>query len=311
MELLHQLPLPRTAANPPVGAAVAFGNFDGVHLGHQALLAQVRHAAARWGGPATVVTFEPHPLALLRPELAPPAVDDLPTRLALFAAHGVERTVVLRFDAELAQQSADWFAREALVARLGVRCVVTGPDVHFGRGGAGDLGLLQQVLTEVGGEVETCAGVTIDGAPVSSSRVRAAVASGEVELARRLLGRPFRLRGEVVHGDARGRKLGFPTANVDTGRQVLPAHGVYACRARVGGAEHEAVVNVGRRPTFDGREVRVEAHLIDVDGVDLYGGTLELDVLARLREERRFDNLDALLVQIGRDVAHARALLRA
>jgi riboflavin kinase/FMN adenylyltransferase len=290
---------------------VAFGNFDGVHLGHQALLAQVRQAAARWGGPATVVTFEPHPLVLLRPELAPPAVDDLATRLALFAAHGVERTVVLHFDVDLAAQSADWFARQALVARLGARCVVTGPDVHFGRGGAGDLGLLQRVLAEVGGEVEMCTGVAVDGAPVSSSRVRRAVANGEVELARRLLGRPFCLRGEVVHGDARGRTLGFPTANVDTGGQVLPGHGVYACMARVDGEVHDAVVNVGRRPTFAGREVRVEGHLLDVAGVDLYGRTLELEVLARLREERRFDSLDALLTQIGRDAAHARSVCAA
>jgi riboflavin kinase/FMN adenylyltransferase len=305
MDVLRQLP-----HSTPAGAAVTFGNFDGVHVGHRALIATVCREAARLGGPATVVTFEPHPLRLLRPELAPPLIDALPVRLALFAELGVDRAVVLTFDAELANRSADWFARQALVTHLGARCIVTGPDVHFGNRGAGDLGLLEQALAEVGGHVVTCGSVSVEGAPVSSSRVRAAVTAGDLPLARTLLGRPFCLRGEVVHGDARGRTLGFPTANVDTGLQVLPAHGVYAARANVGGGVHDAVVNVGRRPTFAGADVRVEAHLLDGRDHALYGHLLELDMRLRLRDERRFDGLAALLDQIGRDVEHAREVLR-
>lgn len=291
-------------------AAVAFGNFDGVHLGHQALLAAVRRAADRLGGPATVVTFDPHPLTILRPESAPPALDDLTTRLDLLRGLAMDRVVVLRFDRELAARSADWFAREALVGRLNARHVVTGPDVRFGHDGLGRLALLRQVLGEVGGTVEPFAGVELEGAIVSSSRVRQAVAQGQLELATRLLGRPFCLQGKVVHGDARGRTIGFPTANLSGSGTILPALGVYACLLRVDGQALPAVANIGVRPTFEASQVRVEAHVLDWQG-DLYGKRVQLDVLARLRGEQRFAGIDALVAQIALDVEAARQVLDA
>jgi riboflavin kinase/FMN adenylyltransferase len=286
-------------------AAVAFGNFDGVHLGHQALLTAVRHAADRLGGPATVVTFDPHPLAILRPEGAPPAVDTLETRLELLRGLAIDRVVVLRFDHALAAQSADWFAREALVRRLHARHIAVGPDVRFGHGGLGRLALLQEVLAEVGGTVEPFGGVWLEGAVVSSSRVRQSVLDGDLPLAERLLGRPFCLRGPVIHGDARGRSIGFPTANLEVPGQVLPALGVYATLLRIDGELLPAVTNIGMRPTFAGTRVQVEAHVLDWQE-DLYGRNVELHVLERLRGEQRFAGIDALKAQIALDIDHAR-----
>ncbi len=291
-------------------AAAAFGNFDGVHIGHQALLAAVRRAADRLGGPATVITFDPHPLTILRPESAPPAIDRLATRLDLLRAQAIDRVVVLRFDRELAAQSADWFAREVLAGRLHARHIVTGPDVRFGHGGLGRLALLRQVQSEVGGSIEPFGGVQLEGAIVSSSRVRQAVAAGQLEFATRLLGRPYCLQGEVVHGDARGRTIGFPTANLSVSGQVLPALGVYACLLRIDGQVLPAVTNVGVRPTFAASDVRIEAHVLDWQG-DLYGRQVQLDVLARLRGEQRFAGIEALVAQIALDVLAARQVLTA
>lgn len=300
--------------SPTRPAAVAFGNFDGVHVGHQALLADVRRAADRLGGPATVVTFDPHPLAILRPEGAPPAVDTLATRLDLLRGLAMDRVIVLTFDRDLAARSADWFARDVLVQRLHARHVSAGPDVRFGHGGLGRLDLLQRVLAEVGGTVEPFAGVWLDGQVVSSSRVRRCVTEGDMPLAERLLGRPFCLRGAVIHGDARGRSIGFPTANLQlpgsAGQpgQVLPAIGVYACVLRVEGQALPAVMNLGMRPTFDGTEMRIEAHVLDWQG-DLYGRHVELDVLERLRGEQKFAGIEQLMTQITRDVEQARQVI--
>lgn len=306
MDVRYQLP-DQPPARP---AAVTFGNFDGVHIGHQALLSAIRRAAEQLGGPSTVVTFDPHPLAVLRPEGPPPAVDTLATRLELLRGQAIDRVIVLRFDEQLAAQSAQWFAYEVLCQRLHGRHFVTGPGVRFGHRGAGDLALLRQAAESVGGTVEPFAGVVLDGAIVSSSRVRQAVAAGEAETAARLLGRPFCLRGTVVHGDARGRTIGFPTANLLAPGQIQPAHGVYACLAEVAGQWHDAVTNVGVRPTFVGTQASVEAHLLNWQG-DLYDQDLQLHFVARLRAEQRFAGLDALIAQIHLDVIAARTALDA
>lgn len=293
---------------PALPTAAAFGNFDGVHLGHRALLDVVVAVARDLGGPAAVVTFDPHPLRVLQPDRAPLALDPLAQRLALLADCGVDRVLVLPFDALLAARTPTWFVREVLCERLGVRAVVAGPGVRFGHGGAGDLALLGAELAQVGGSVQTCAGVEFEGLAVSSSRIRTAVAGGEVAHAARMLGRLYALRGTVVAGDRRGRTLGFPTANLDVHGQVVPAHGVYAARLEVGGALHPAVANLGVRPTFGADALRVEAHVLDFSG-DLYGCAAVLHLVERLRAEVRFDSLDGLRSQIGRDTAAARKAL--
>jgi riboflavin kinase/FMN adenylyltransferase len=292
-------------------SAVAFGNFDGVHLGHRALLGAVRRAADRLGGPACVVTFDPHPLQLLRPQAAPLAVDSLQGRLDQFADCGVDVAVVLAFDATLAAQPPEWFAQTALFGALAARAVVVGPDTRYGQGGRGDLQLLQRYGHAVGAQVEVCPPALHEGQVVSSTRVRAAIAGGDVALARALLGRTWSLHGPIVHGDHRGRALGFPTANLESPLQQQPAAGVYATRLELpGGRSFAAVTHCGTRPTFAGVRWQVESHLPGFDG-DLYGQTVRLQFVQRLRGELRFEGPDALRAQIGRDIAAARAALEA
>lgn len=313
MEILYTLPTrpdPASAQASLRRGAATFGNFDGVHLGHRALLAVVRQAAERSGGPATVVTFDPHPLRLLRPERAPRAVDTLQGRLEWLERVGVDRTVVLRFDQALAERSAQWFANEVLIDGLGAAEIVLGPDTRFGHRGAGDLQLLQQLAAPRGVTVTPCAALSWGGQPVSSSRVRHEVAAGRVEEAAQLLGRPWSLHGTVVRGDARGRTIGFATANLEAPSQIQPAAGVYACRALLAdGRVLGAVTNCGVRPTFGHDAWRVEAHLFDFAG-DLYDQPLRLAFLQRLRGEQRFASAAELVAQIAVDAEQARQVLR-
>lgn len=306
METLRQLP-DQTEPRP---AAVGFGNFDGVHVGHQALLGQLRAAADRMGGPVTVVTFDPHPLQVLRPQAAPPAIDTLEGRLRALQACGVDRALVLPFDLALAARPAEWFAREVLFQTLGARVLLTGPDTRFGRAGQGDVALLKAIGEEMGRQVAVFPGVMVRGGIVSSSRVRAAVQRGDVADAAELLGRPFCLRGAVVEGDKRGRTLGFPTANLAASGQVQPAPGVYACVLEVDGQLLDAVTNAGRRPTFANAGPQIEAHVLDWHG-DLYGRQVHLHFVSRVRDERKFASPGALIEQIQRDVAEARRVLTA
>lgn len=305
MKVLTELPLQSLDA----AGAVSFGNFDGVHLGHRALLAAVRRAADRFGGPACVVTFEPHPLQLLQPQRAPRAVDSLDGRLQQLAQAGMDLTLVLRFDAALAAQPGDWFVQHVLLGRLNARAIIVGPDTRYGRGGQGDLQLLQRLCAEQGAEVTACAPTLHDGEVVSSSRIRSAIASGDVVRAAALLGRPWSLHGTVIQGDQRGRTIGFATANLDADAQQQPAAGVYATRLWLrDGQVRDAVTHCGTRPTFAGVRWQVEAHALDFDG-DLYGQQVRLQFFQRLRGEQRFDGLAALRAQIGRDIDAARAIL--
>jgi len=306
VEILHDLP----QAPLPRRAALTFGNFDGVHIGHAALLSVVSQAARKLHGPCTVVTFDPHPLRLLRPESAPLAVDTLAGRLAALQALGVDRTVVLRFDADFAARPAEWFARDVLVRALGASHIVTGPDARFGRGGCGDADLLRRVAADSGGHVEIFQGILHGGAFVSSSRVREAVAAGDVAEAASLLGRPFCLRGDVVHGDGIGTSLGFPTANLASPGQVQPADGVYAALAQVGGQTLDAVVHLGARPTFAAARPQVEVHLLDWTG-DIYGCAVDLHVIKRLRGVQRFAGTTELTAQIRCDIEGARSAIEA
>jgi riboflavin kinase/FMN adenylyltransferase len=290
---------------------VAVGNFDGVHRGHRALVLATVAAAREERGTAAVLTFDPHPARVVAPAQAPAALMTLAQKARALEALGVDRLAVLPFTAETAAWPADRFAETVLAGTLGASAVVVGENFRFGRGRSGDPARLAEIGRARGFRVRVVPPVMDGGEPVSSSRIRAAVTDGRVEDAARLIGRPFELEGLVVRGDGRGRTIGFPTANLDVRNEVRPAVGVYACRASVDGAPPlPAVVNVGRRPTFGGGAVTVEAHLLDAD-IDLYGRELRLAFAGRLRDERRFDGPSALALQLRADVLAARARLGA
>jgi riboflavin kinase/FMN adenylyltransferase len=271
---------------------IAVGEFDGVHLGHREVI----------DGSDTVLTFEPHPLRVVRPEAAPKLLTSLDAKAELIAQLGVQELVVIPFDDTFAHQSPEEFIDHILVERLQATRVSVGDNFRFGHRAAGDTALL---ATNGRFETRIVPLVEVDGEIVSSSHIRALVLAGEVELARRFLGSPFQLRGEVVQGDRRGRTLGFPTANIVPDEAlVCPGHGVYVARA--GG--DCAAVSVGVRPTFGtGRAVLVEAYILDRE-VELYGQMLKIDFLARIRGERRFDAVEALIEQMHRDVERTREL---
>jgi riboflavin kinase/FMN adenylyltransferase len=295
--------------------AVAVGNLDGVHRGHQALVGAAIADARSRAGTAVVLTFDPHPSHVLFPDRAAATLMTLPQKAEVLAALGVERLAVLEFTLALAARSAEEFAREVLLDTLGARSVVVGANFRFGRGRGGDAQALRGLGTQLGFEVRVVEPVLEDGQPVSSTRVRDAVESGAMDAAARLLGRRYWVDGTVVEGDRRGRTLGFPTANLAPENDTIPAGGVYAGWGRLLDAGSDqppraAAINIGRRPTFAGQATRIEAHLLDFEG-DLYGRRLRLEFAARLRPERRFEGAEALKEQILDDVARARTVLRA
>jgi riboflavin kinase/FMN adenylyltransferase len=316
------------------GCAVAIGNFDGVHLGHQRLLAVARARAAARHAPSVAFTFEPHPVRALRPSLAPPLITPLRRKLELLAGLGLDATVVQPFDLSYAQTPAAEFVSRDLVARLGAADVVVGYDFTAGHERA-RVDVLRPLLGAAGVLLHVLDPVTADGLVVSSTKIREFLLEGNVEAAALLLTRPYDLDGEVARGAGRGRGFGFATANVAT-RALLPANGVYVVRATVGGrpgprgpegplpspasrgegsagtsgAVYGGVCNVGTKPTVEaGASVVAEAHLFDFDGRDLYGEPIRVALLARLRDERRFASVDALRVQIALDVESARRVL--
>ena len=285
--------------------AVALGAFDGIHLGHRAILGRAVTLARERGLEALACTFDPHPLEVLQPDRAPLPITTLVDRLQLIAETGIDTAVVVAFTRALAALEPEAFVRDALAGTLRAREIVVGFNHRFGRGARGDARLLETLGPSLGFRTHVVAPLEVDGVPVSSSEIRAALGRGDLERATRLLGRPYALGGEVVRGAGRGRTLGFPTANVRMDLRLPLAPGVYVCRARVGPAEYRAVVNAGVRPTFGETELAVEAHLLDFSG-DLYGQRINLTFLRRLREERRFPSVEALREQIVADVAAAR-----
>jgi riboflavin kinase/FMN adenylyltransferase len=295
------------------GAAVAIGNFDGVHRGHAAVVAAARAVAEAAGRPLGVVTFEPHPREVLRPGEPMGRLTGFQQKAELLAGLGVERLFVLPFDKKLMALSAEAFVEGVLVGRLRLGAVAAGGDFRFGHRRQGDLELLAGIGRAHGLTVTAVPPLLVDGAPCSSTRVRRHLEDGEVEAAARLLGRPFEVEGRVRPGDRRGRTIGFPTANVHPPRRrtIQPATGVYAVRAgirRRGSTEwHAAVANLGRRPTFDGRNLLLEVHLLD-GAHELYGERLRVAFLERLRGERKFAGIDELRAQIARDAASARLI---
>ena len=324
-----------TRAHRPV---VTIGNFDGVHRGHAELIDRAVARARALASPCVALTFDPHPAAVLRPGGAPPALQSVASRAATLRQLGVDEVVVLPFDAALAARSPAEFVAEVIVARLAAREVVVGDNFRFGRSAAGDVALLRELCQPHGIAVDAVPLVGVSdpgGAPVSSTGLRALLAAGDVAAVTAGLGRPFELVGPVTRGEGRGRTIGVPTANVAVAAGLaLPADGVYACRARVepvsAGPESAraesagpagsgdagpgcctgipAVVNVGWRPTFAGTTRTVEAHLLD-HAADLYGRTLRLAFVARIRGEERFEGPAALVARIQQDIAAARGLL--
>lgn len=301
-------------ATPGPGTAVTIGAYDGVHLGHRALLRDLCARAESAGLSSVVVTFDRHPAYVVRPESAPRQLTSLEQKLELLADCGVDRTVVVPFDEERANETAEEFVKEVLVDQLSARLVVVGEDFHFGHGRKGNVALLRELGARWGFEVVGVA-LTDEGTePVSSTRIRALLASGDVEEAGRLLGRLHEVRGPVVRGDGRGGpELGFPTANLEIPVDIaLPADGVYAgLFRRADGSVHRSAINVGRRPTFyepGTTPVLVEAHLLHFDD-DLYGEPSRVCFARRLRDELRFDSVEDLIAQMHQDVAEAERML--
>jgi riboflavin kinase/FMN adenylyltransferase len=294
---------------------VTVGNFDGVHRGHQHVVSRAREVAQGLGGlPVVAVTFDPHPIAVLRPEHAPPTPTTIDTRARLLADTGVDDLLVVPFSREVAGWPPERFVSEVLVGALHVKAVVVGANFRFGARAAGDVA----TLTRLGRDHDfTAEGIALDGGPQvwSSTYVRNCLAAGDVEGAAEAIGRPFSVRGEVVKGDQRGRQLGYPTANVPTsGMLAAPADGVYAGWLRrvdrPGEDALPAAISVGTNPTFDGdRERRVEAYVLDRDDLELYGVEVEVSFVARIRGMQRFDSVEDLVETMHDDVARSRALL--
>lgn len=305
--------------DPGVGTAVTIGAYDGLHLGHWAVIGQVKDAARAQGLRSAVVTFDRHPAAVVRPESAPKLLCDLDQKLELLESTGIDLAVVVTFDAERASETAEDFVQTVLVDCLRSRVVIVGADFHFGKGRAGNVALLESLGPEAGFDVAGIDLVDAEGNPaaddddrVSSTAIRRALVHGDLDTAHAMLGRHHEVRGLVAHGDARGRDLGFPTANVSVpGSILLPADGIYAgWFERPDGSVHPTAISLGRRPTFyeTADASLLEAHLLDFDG-DLYDETAAVRFVARLRGEERFDSVDELIAQMQRDCDAARTVL--
>lgn len=286
---------------------VTIGNFDGVHLGHQALVQRTLEICAARGLDCVVVTFWPHPRVVLTPEHPHTPLSTRDERFALLEQLGVRHILELPFTQELAALPPETFVRDYLLP-LGLRELVVGHDFTLGKGRSGRPELLQHIGQELGFKVEQMPAVLADAAPVSSTRLRRCLVEGDVRLAHRLLGHPYVLSGSVAHGEGRGTGLGFPTANLDGAATLLPGNGVYATRACCGGRRFDAVTNIGYKPTFGGDQLTVESFLLDAEG-DFYGQDLNLEFVDRLRGEQRFSDAAALSRQISADVTLARRLL--
>jgi riboflavin kinase/FMN adenylyltransferase len=290
------------------GCVATIGNFDGVHRGHQAILARLRERADELGVPSCVVIFEPQPREFFGPDTAPPRLTRLRDKLALFAAAGVDRVLCLSFNRRLRELSAAEFVHTVLVQGLGVQHLEVGDDFRFGCDRAGDFAFLQQAAVVEGFTLEAASTVEIDGLRVSSTRVRESLAAADFPLAERLLGRPFQISGRVLHGQKLARQFGTPTANVQLKRRRVPLTGVYLVTVELDGQPWPGAANIGVRPTVQGDDsAHLEVHLLDFVG-DLYGRRLTVAFHHKLRDEQRFASLEALKTAIHADVAAARAL---
>ncbi len=299
------------SAVPPEfrGGIVALGNFDGFHLGHQAVVRRAIQWAKDQGGPAIVATFDPHPMRHFRPDTPPFRLTTLDQRQRLFAEAGADAMLVFHFDAALAGLTAEAFAQDRLVDAIGVAGVVTGDDFTFGKARGGNVRVLRDLGAQMGFGVETVAPIVEEGEAVSSSRIRALLQAGKPREAAALLTRPFAIEGVVEPGAKLGRELGWPTANLKLGSYLRPAYGIYAVRGHLpDGRIVDGVANLGIRPMIDPPLELLEPHFFDFSG-DLYGQTIEVELIEYLRPEAKFDDMEALKAQIARDCEDARAAL--
>lgn len=287
------------------GCAVTIGNFDGVHRGHQTVIAQLRARAAALRVPTLVMLFEPHPLEYFRPQEAPPRLMRLREKLAALAALPVDRVLCVRFDARVAQLPPQAFVEQILVRSLGARYVVVGEDFRYGHRRGGDIESLKHAGQEYGFEVAAAATFSIDGERVSSTRVRAALRAGDMKAAEKLLGRPYGMCGRVMHGDKIGRQIGVPTANIALQRHRSAVDGIFVVDLCIGSERFPAVASVGTRPTVGGTRPLLEVHALDFDR-NIYGMHVNVDFLYRIREERRFDSVEEMRKCIDQDIAVAR-----
>jgi riboflavin kinase/FMN adenylyltransferase len=302
----HRKPVP----DPLRGAIVALGNFDGFHLGHQAVAGEAIAWARSEGRPSIVATFDPHPVRYFRPDTPPFRLTTLEQRHELYLAAGATTMLVFHFDAELAGTSAEDFVRLLLHERIGAAGVVTGEDFTFGKARGGNRAVLETLGAQVGIDARAVPPVLDDGAPVSSSRIREALQAGDCDTSTRLLTRPFAIRGIVQHGDKVGRTIGYPTANLPLESYLRPRYGIYAVTGRVlaTGQELKGAASVGIRPMFDPPRELLEPYFFDFSG-DLYGQEIEVGFRRFLRPEAKFDSLDALTEQMAKDCDEARAIL--
>ncbi|KPK37515.1 MAG: FMN adenylyltransferase [Gammaproteobacteria bacterium SG8_47] len=288
------------------GCVATIGNFDGVHLGHQAVIGQLAEEAAELHLPATLISFEPQPQEYFAPDKVPPRLTRFREKVVALRRFALERMVCLRFDATLAALEPDEFIQRVLVDGLGVRYLVVGDDFRFGKARQGDFASLQRAGEEHGFEVVNMHTFLVDGERVSSTRVRYALAQGDLVMAERLLGRPYRMSGRVAHGDKRGRTIGFPTANIHLHRRASPLQGVFAVEMfGLSGQPIPGVANIGNRPTVGGTKTLLEVHLFDFDR-DIYGCHVQVSFVHKLRSEMRFGSFDELRQQIQLDVQRAR-----
>ncbi len=288
--------------------AVTFGVFDGIHLGHQAVINTLLKHAAHDNLASVLVGFYPHPLAFLAPERCPPLLTPLPKRVEILQQFGVDEIVMLSFDAQIASMSPEAFVERVLLEKCRAKHVVVGYACQFGKNRAGNAERLVELSKGYAFDVSVVPPTEIDGAPVHSTRIREALAQGDLRQSAQLLGRPYSLIGTVVHGDGRGREIGFPTANIETQQQVYPPNGVYAIRAKLEERWLDGVLNIGMRPTFNGVNIQVEGHFFNFDEI-IYGKLVEIFLVKKIRSERKFPNIEFLIQQIQRDIAAAAEIL--
>tara|TARA_R110000772_G_scaffold22586_7_gene61018 strand:+ start:5789 stop:6751 length:963 start_codon:yes stop_codon:yes gene_type:complete len=291
------------------GAIIALGNFDGFHKGHQAVTQEAIDWANTENRPTIIATFDPHPVRYFQPDAPPFRLTNLDQRERLFAAAGADAMLVFEFGADLAATTAEDFVQKLLVERYGAAGIVTGDDFTFGKGRAGNVSVLKELGSPRGLSTRAVGPVSGGGEIISSSRIRDALKAGDCETAAELLTRPFAIEGQVIHGDKNGRKLGYPTANIDIGHYLRPKYGIYAVKGRLpDGRVVKGAANLGIRPTFDPPKELLEPYFFDFAD-DLYGQTIEVELHHFLRGEEKFDDLDALMVQMEKDCDKARALL--
>ncbi len=283
------------------GTVLTLGVFDGLHLGHQRIMETVVERAKATASVPTVITFDPHPRAVLFPDSAPPLLQTLDQRLANFEFLGIEQAIVIHFDKEFAGQDAEIFLSDIVHERLQAREVFLGEGFAFGKNRGGNIELLRKMSFELGFVADEVPEITLRGQRISSSKIRELLAEGKVNLARRMLGRPYGVEGQIVRGDQRGRTIGFPTANLHPHNRVIPKYGVYATANLIDGVWRRSITNVGVRPTFEGDKApSIESYIFDFDG-DLYGDVLRVRFLHRIRDERKFGGIDELKNQIAKD----------